>query len=298
MIRSFQEILERSKNTLNKISIAVAEDKNVLETVKMAKEEKIADFILVGNKEKIINIAKEINLDINSLEIINEENHEEATKKAVELVKFKKANMLMKGLIETKTLLKAILNNEYGLRGSGIISHVGVFEVEYLDRLIIVTDAAFNIEPSLSDKIHIINNAVKISKAFEIEKPKVAVICAVEVVNEKMKATLDAASLSKMNDRGQIKGCLIDGPLALDNAISLESAKHKNIVSKVAGQADILLMPNIEAGNVMYKTLTYMTNSKCGGILVGTSAPVIITSRSDSSETKLYSIALASLISR
>ena len=206
--------------------------------------------------------------------------------------------MLMKGLIETKTLLKAILNNEYGLRGSGIISHVGVFEVESLDRLIVVTDAAFNIEPSLSDKIHIINNAVKVSKAFKIEQPKVAVICAVEVVNEKMKATLEAASLSKMNDRGQIKGCLIDGPLALDNAISLESAKHKNIVSKVAGQADILLMPNIEAGNVMYKTLTYMTNSKCGGILVGTSAPVIITSRSDSSETKLYSIALASLISR
>lgn len=296
MITTFKDILNKAKDNLKVIAVAVAEDEHVLETVKAAKKEKIADFILVGDKEKIISLTKKLEMKEEDLEIIDEKDREKATLEAVKLVKDKRAHMLMKGLVETKTLLRAVLNKEVGLRSGSLISHVGVFEVEALNRLIILTDAAFNIEPSLSEKVAIIKNSVILAKGLEIENPKVAIICAVEVVNEAMKATLDAASLSKMNDRGQIKGCLIDGPLALDNAISLEAAKHKGIESKVAGQADILLMPNIESGNVMYKTLTYLSKSKSAGILVGASAPVIITSRSDSPETKLNSIALASIL--
>lgn len=298
LISNFSQLLDVVKNKEVKIiSVACAEDKEVLECIKEAEEKNIAKAILIGDRQKIEKIASEIKMDLSLFEVIDEKDYKNAALKAVEMIKLKKADMIMKGLIETKIFLQAILNKEYGLRTGKLMSHVAMFEVGNLKRLIFLSDAAFNLNPSLSDKVDIVNNAVTVAKSVGIENPKVAAICAVEVVNENMKATLDAAALSKMNDRGQIKGCLIDGPLALDNAISLESAKHKNIISEVAGQADILLMPSIEAGNVMYKTLTYMTNSKCAGILVGTSAPVIITSRSDSSETKLYSIALASLIS-
>jgi len=176
------------------------------------------------------------------------------------------------------------------------MSHVAVFEVPGIDRLLFITDAAFNMYPQLKEKIDIINNAVTVAKAVGIEIPKVAPVCAVEVVNPDMPATLDAAMLSKMSERGQIKGCIIDGPLALDNALSVEAAEHKGITGEVAGKADILLMPNIEAGNIMYKTLSYTTRSKSGAILVGTSAPVVLTSRNDSHETKMNAIALAALV--
>jgi phosphate butyryltransferase len=176
------------------------------------------------------------------------------------------------------------------------MSHIGVFEIPGYDRLIFITDVAFNMYPDLKAKIDIINNAVKVAHAVGVQIPKVAPICAVEVVNPDMPATVDASILSKMSDRGQIKGCIIDGPLSIDVAISKEAAEHKGVSGKVAGQADILLMPNIDAGNVMYKTLTYTTKSKNGGILVGTSAPVILTSRADSHEAKMYSIALAALV--
>jgi phosphate butyryltransferase len=177
------------------------------------------------------------------------------------------------------------------------MSHVAVFEIPGYDRLILVTDAALNMYPDLKAKVDILNNAVEVAHAIGIKEPKVAPICAVEVVNPDMPATIDASLLSKMNDRGQIKGCIVDGPLAVDNALSEEAAKQKKINSPVAGNADILLLPNIEAGNVMYKTLTYTSNSKNGGIIVGAAAPVILTSRADSPEAKLNAIALAALIS-
>ena len=178
-----------------------------------------------------------------------------------------------------------------------IWSHVAVFEIEGIDRLILLTDAAFNTYPDLKQKVQIINNSVMVAKSCGIENIKVAPICAVEVVNPDMPATVDAALLSKMSDRGQIKGCIVDGPLALDNALSEEAAHHKGITGSVAGRADILLLPNIDVANVMYKTLTYTSNTKNGGILVGASAPVILTSRTDSFETKVNSIALAALVS-
>jgi phosphate butyryltransferase len=298
MLISFSEILEKVKsNERKKIAVAAAQDEPVLEAIRDAMNIGIVEAILVGDKDKILEITDKINLNVNDLEIIHEPDNNKAALKAVELVSSGKAHMVMKGLLETSTILKAVLNKEIGLRSGKLMSHVAVFEIPGFDRLIFVTDAALNMYPDLKAKVDILNNAVSVAHALEIENPKVAPICAVEVVNPDMPATIDAAMLSKMNERGQIKGCIVDGPLAIDNALSAEAAQHKKINSPVAGRADILLLPNIEAANVMYKTLTYTTNSKSGGIIVGASAPVVLTSRADSPESKLNAIALAALIS-
>jgi len=297
MIKSFEEILKKVKSReMKKVAVAVAQDEPVLEAIRDAKSQGIADAILVGDKEEIKRIAAKINMDISGFEIVDEKNPKKAALKAVELVSTGKADMVMKGLIDTANFLRSVLNKEIGLRTGALMSHVAVFEIPGYDRLLFITDVAFNMYPDLKAKIAIINNAVKVANAANIELPKVAPICAVEVVNPDMPATVEASILSKMSERGQIKGCIIDGPLSLDIAISKEAAAHKGVNGKVAGQADILLMPNIDTGNVMYKTLTYTTKSKNGGILVGTSAPVILTSRADSHETKMYSIALAALV--
>ncbi|PJI08929.1 MULTISPECIES: phosphate butyryltransferase [Clostridium] len=297
MIKSFDEIIMKVKSKeMKKVAVAVAQDAPVLEAIRDAKKNGIADAILVGDHDEIVSIGLKIGLDVNQFEIVNEPDVKKAALKAVELVSTGKADMVMKGLVNTATFLRSVLNKEVGLRTGKTMSHVAVFETEKFDRLLFLTDVAFNTYPELKEKIDIVNNAVKVAHAIGIEKPKVAPICAVEVVNPKMPATLDAAMLSKMSDRGQIKGCVVDGPLALDIALSQDAAKHKGVTGEVAGKADIFLMPNIETGNVMYKTLTYTTDSKNGGILVGTSAPVVLTSRADSHETKMNSIALAALV--
>lgn len=297
MIKTFKDVLSQAKaNEIKTVAVAVAQDEPVLEAVKAAKDNGIANAILVGNEEEIVRISEKLELDLEGIEIIDEKNPNKAAKIAVECVSSGKADMVMKGLIDTANFLRAVLNKEIGLRSGKLMSHVAVFEIPNYDRLILLTDAAFNMYPELKDKIDIVKNAVTVSKALGNEMPKVAPICAVEVVNPKMPATLDAAALTQMNARGQIKGCIIDGPLATDNALSEEAAAHKKISGPVAGKADVLLMPNIEAGNVMYKTLAFTTESKNGGLLVGTTAPVIVTSRADSYETKLNSIALAALV--
>ena len=298
MSRNFNDLLSKLKvGKRKKLSVAVAQDEPVLEAVKAAKERGIADAILVGNKEEIEKIATKIDMDLSDFEIIHEEDIKKAALKAIELVSSGVADMVMKGLVDTATFLRSVLNKEVGLRTGNLMSHVAVFEIEGIDRLILLTDAAFNTYPDLKQKVQIINNSVMVAKSCGIENIKVAPICAVEVVNPDMPATVDAALLSKMSDRGQIKGCIVDGPLALDNALSEEAAHHKGITGSVAGRADILLLPNIDVANVMYKTLTYTSNTQNGGILVGASAPVILTSRTDSFETKVNSIALAALVS-
>jgi phosphate butyryltransferase len=186
-----------------------------------------------------------------------------------------------------------VLNKEYGLRLGNILSHVAVFEIPNHDRLIIVTDSAMNISPDLTQKAQIIKNAVAIAKEIGIETPKVAPIAAVEVVNPAMQATIDAAALTMMNKRGQITGCIVDGPLALDNAVSVLAAEHKGINSEVAGKVDILVVPSIEVGNALYKSLVYFANAKVGAVIAGAKAPIVLTSRADSAESKLYSLALA-----
>ncbi len=297
MSKNFDDLLLRANEISNKkVAVAVAQDEPVLEAIKLAKEKGIADAILVGDMKAIKKIADKINMDLSDYEIVNEPNVKKASLEAVRLVSTGKADMVMKGLVDTATFLRSVLNKEVGLRTGKLMSHVAVFEVEGLDRLILLTDAAFNTYPDIKGKIQILNNAVDVAHACGIKIPKVAAVCAVEVVNPDMQATIDAALLAKMNDRGQIKDCIVDGPLALDNALSVDAAEHKGITGKVAGKADIILLPNIETANVMYKTLTYTAKTRNGGLLVGTSAPVILTSRADSFETKVNSIALAALV--
>jgi phosphate butyryltransferase len=297
MSKNFDDLLSRVKECKRKkVSVAVAQDEPVLEAIKAAKEQGIADAILVGDKEKIKVIADSIGMDLTQFEVIHEADVKKAALFAIQLVSSGRADMVMKGLVDTATFLRSVLNKEVGLRTGKVMSHVAVFEIEGLDRLIFLTDAAFNTYPDLKAKIQILQNSVYVAHACGIDCPKVAPVCAVEVVNPDMPATVDASLLSKMNDRGQIKGCIVDGPLALDNALSEEAAHHKGITGPVAGKADIIMLPNIETANVMYKTLTYTSKSRNGGLLVGTSAPVILTSRADSFETKVNSIALAAVV--
>mgnify|MGYP005915059293 FL=1 len=297
MSKNFDDLLSRVKECKRKkVSVAVAQDEPVLEAIKAAKEQGIADAILVGDKNKIKEIADSIGMDITQFEVIHEPDVKKAALFAIQLVSSGRADMVMKGLVDTATFLRSVLNKEVGLRTGKVMSHVSVFEIEGFDRLIFLTDAAFNTYPDLKAKVQIVQNSVSVAHACGIECPKVAPVCAVEVVNPDMPATIDASLLAKMNDRGQIKGCVVDGPLALDNALSEEAAHHKGIKGPVAGKADIIMLPNIETGNVMYKTLTYTAKTRNGGLLVGTSAPVILTSRADSFETKVNSIALAAVV--
>ncbi|ADL53345.1 phosphate butyryltransferase [Clostridium cellulovorans] len=296
MIKSFDEIISKVKSSsLKTVAVAVAQDEPVLEAVRDAKKNGIANAILVGDKDEIAKVAAGLNMDLADFEVVDIKDPIEAALKAVELVSSKKADILMKGLIDTKNFLKSVLNKEVGLRTGKLMSHVAVFETEAFDRLIFLTDVAFNTFPDLDQKAQIINNAVGVARAIGYEQPKVACVCAVEVVNKNMPNTVDGEALTKMNADGIIPHCTVQGPLSLDIALSEEAAHHKGVQGTVAGNADILLLPNIEAGNIMYKTLTYFTNPKNGGILVGTSAPVVLTSRADSYETKMYSIALAAL---
>ncbi|MBT2643865.1 phosphate butyryltransferase [Bacillus sp. ISL-41] len=278
------------------VAVAAAEDSEILEAVAKAVELELAHFLLFGHKEEIEQMiaAKHPDLaDSKGIEIISASNNNTAAEMAVKAVKNKEANVLMKGNIPTAVILKAVLNKEYGLRSGTVLSHVAVFEVPGYDRFTIVTDAAMNISPDVEQKAQIIKNAVKVAHSIGIDMPKVAPLAAVEVVNPAMQATIDAASLTMMNKRGQIPGCIVDGPLALDNAVSQLAAEHKGIKSEVAGQADILLVPAIEVGNVLYKSLMYFANAKVGAVIAGAKAPIVLTSRADTAESKLYSLALA-----
>lgn len=297
MIKSFDEIYERVKSLpLRKVAVAAAEDEPVLEAIDFARKEKIADAILVGDEEKIRKIAGDLNINLEGMEIINEVDPPKAALICAELVSTKKADMMMKGMIDTKNFLRAVLNKEVGLRTGNLITHVSVFDIPAYERLLYVTDSAFTMYPNLDQKVQIINNAVKLAHALENDNPKVAPVCAVEVVNPDMPATVDADALTKMNEKGEITGCSVYGPLAFDNAIDKEAAKHKKISHPVAGNADIFIMANIEAANGVYKALTFcVKDEKHGGLLMGAAAPVIVTSRADSFKSKVNSIALASL---
>ncbi|WP_346886265.1 phosphate butyryltransferase [Clostridium sp. UBA4395] len=297
MVKSLEELLELAKKKEKKtMAVAVAQDNVVLEAVIKAVDMGIINAILVGNEDEIKTIAKDSNIDLSRVRIINECDITKAAAKAVELVTMGEANYVMKGLLGTSDLLKAVLNKEANLRTNNLLSHVMVYDVKSYDKLLLLTDGGMVPYPELKDKIGILKNAVTVAKALEIDMPKVAPICAVEVINPSMQATLDAAALSAMNKRGQIKGCIIDGPLGLDNAISKEAAHHKGIVSDVAGEVDILLVPNIEAGNFLGKSMTYFAGAESAGVIVGAKCPVVLVSRADSAKSKLYSIALGSIL--
>ncbi len=294
----FDKLLKEAGNTqAKKIAVAAPHDDDVLKAVKSAYLKNICIPVLIGNKEKIQKLSDEINFKLENIEIIEAEDDISAARRAVSLVSSGKADILMKGLLDTSIILKAVLDKEIGLRTGSILSHAAVFETDKYHKFFIVTDAAMNIAPGASEKKQIIENTLPLCSSLKIENPKVAVICAKEKVSDKMQATVDAEILVDMYRSGQIKGCIVDGPFGLDNAISKEAAAVKGVKGEVAGDADILLMPNIEAGNVMYKTLTYLADSKNAGIILGAKAPVILTSRADSDEAKLYSILLAVICS-
>ncbi|WP_110111264.1 phosphate butyryltransferase [Bacillus sp. CGMCC 1.16541] len=278
------------------VAVAAADDRETIEAVYEAISRKLAQFILFGNEQKINNMILQYCpslLENSSVQIVDAQSVQEAASLAVKAVYNQEAQLLMKGHLSTSVILKAVLNKEYGLRTGNILSHVAVFEVPDYKKLVFVTDAAMNIQPTLQEKVQITQNAVQVARALGVNTPKVAPIAAVEVVNEKMQATTEAALLTQMNKRGQIINCIIDGPLALDNAISSQAAHHKGITGEVAGQADILLVPAIEVGNVLYKSLVYFAKAKVGAVIAGAKAPIVLTSRADSSESKLYSLALA-----
>jgi len=289
-------IIKASATDENVVAVASAADLEVLEAVNMAIERDMASFRLYGDEHKL----KELMIMhfphlLNHPKIYTKhvKDDQQAAIAAVKSVHLNEANVLMKGHIPTALVLKAVLNPDFGLRTGSVLSHVAAFEINGYNRLIFVTDAAMNISPDLAQKVQIVQNAVKVAHAVGVENPIVAPLAAVETVNPNMQPTLDAAALVAMNVRGQIKGCIIDGPLALDNAISVEAAHHKGITGEHAGQANILLVPNIESGNILYKSLVYFARAKVGAVIVGAKAPIVLTSRSDSADSKLNSLALA-----
>lgn len=299
MKQGFDDVIAKVKGCgMKKIAVAAAQDSAVLEAVREAKAQGIAEAVLVGDEAKIREVAAGIDMDLTGYRIIDEPDMAQAALKAVKLAHDGEVDMYMKGLVDTKNFLKSVLDKEVGLRTGGPLSHVAVFEVPGLDRLLFLTDVAFMTYPTLEDKVHIIQNTIPVCNACGIELPKVAPLAAVEVVNPKMEVTVDAAELTKLCEEGKLPGCVVDGPLSLDLAIDPEAAKHKGATGrKIQGDADILLFPDIHAGNLVYKCLVHtVPGIKNGCILTGTKVPVILTSRSDTFETKVNSIALAAVV--
>ena len=297
IITSFDQLISTVKNKKRKrLAIASAEGEEIIEAVKKAVEEGIISPVLIGDQDKIEQLCQKKKLALDEVEIVNVPDSKLTSKMAVQMVKEKKAEMLMKGKVDTSTLLKAVLDKESGLRTGTLLSHVAVVEVKSYPKLMLVTDGGMNIKPDIKQKADIIRNAVDVAKKLGIEKPKVACLSAVELVNPDMPETVDAAGLVKMAERGDIKDAIIDGPIAFDVAINVESARMKGIDSPVAGETDIFLVPDIASGNIFVKSLIYLAGAKVGGVVVGAGAPIVLLSRSDSAEMKLYSMALGAAI--
>lgn len=293
----YERLLERCKS-VGAIPTAVAHpcEVSALTGAVEAAQAGLIEPILVGPAAKIQETANSANIDLGNLEIVDAEHSVDSAKKAVELVKQGRAEVLMKGSLHSDELLSAIVSRDGGLRTGRRISHVFVMDIPTYHKVLVVTDAAINIAPTLEDKVDICQNAIDLCVSLGLEKPKLAILAAVEVVNSKMQATLDAAALCKMAERGQIKGGILDGPLAFDNAISKQAAETKGIKSAVAGDPDILLAPDLEAGNILAKQLTFLANADSAGLVLGAKVPVILTSRADSVRSRIASCAVATLV--
>lgn len=301
MIKKLDDIFNELKSCDKKavLSVAAAHDEEVLLAVKDACDMNIIKAILIGEEEKIRKIASEINFDLSDVEVINESDLKLCAEKAVKLVSSGKADYVMKGLLDTSIILKEVLNKEYGLRTDSLLSHVMIYEVPSYHKLLILTDGGMNIDPDVSQKKKIADNAIKAAKSLGIENVKVACLAAKEKVNPKMQATLDADELKSMCKAGMFgNGVVVEGPIAFDLAISEEACKIKGYESEVGGDADILLVPTIETGNGIGKALTYMANAKSAGIIMGAKAPIVLVSRADTHESKLYSIAYGAIAAK
>ncbi len=299
MFNSVNEMIDYAKaGGPLKLAVACAHDTDVLLSLKKAVENNLVIPVLIGDASKINSMIEAHSFTFQT-EVIDSKSDEEACEIAIKMVSSGKAQMVMKGLVHTSIFLKAVLNKEWGLRQRELLSFISMFIFsDHRKRPILMTDPAINIAPDLMQKKAIIENAVDVAHKLGIKIPKVALVCAVESVSPGMQATIDAAVLSKMNDRGQITGCIVDGPLAFDNIISANAAEHKGIKSPVAGDTDIIVVPYIEVGNVLYKTFNYFSVEFCAGVIAGASAPIVLTSRSDTFEVKFNSIVMASLLAK
>lgn len=298
MIKKLDDIMIKLKNdTKMRLAVAAAEDKEVLHAVFDAKKENIIEPILVGDVEKIKKITEELGISLDDVEVISTSSLEESAKTAVKLVADKKADFVMKGLLDTSILLKSVLDKDYGLRTNSLLSHVMIYEIPAYHKLLILTDGGMNIAPTYEQKEKILMNSIQAARSLELDIVKVACLAAKEKVSPKMEATVDADKLSQAGKQGIFgENVIVEGPLAFDLAVSRESAEVKKFESNVSGDVDILVVPTIEVGNGIGKALTYMANAKSAGIIMGAKAPVVLVSRADSHESKLYSIAYGALV--
>jgi len=293
MLKSFKSVIaEAKKRKGNKIVVAGAEGKAVLEALKIAHEDEIVEPILVGNKSKIETIAEEVGFNLKDVELYDMSNEQDIAEKAVELVHSKHADGLMKGKVSTPALLKAVLDKRFDLRTDRLLSHIAILEIPAYHKFLLVTDGGMVIQPTLEQKVGIIKNAAEVMQKLGVEKPKVAVLAAIEKVNPNMPETEDAEILTEMARKGELGNVEVEGPLAVDIALSPEAARLKGVESRISGDPDIFLVPNIACGNIFAKGVWHLANAKIGGLVVGARKSIILLSRSDDAETKLNSIAL------
>lgn len=300
MIKELKDILDILKGEEKVIlSVAAAEEKEVLQAVKDAVENQIIEPILVGDKDKIKLISEEIKFDLTGIKILNSNSIEESARIAVELVSTKNADFVMKGILDTSVLLKSVLNKDYGIRTDSLLSHVVAYQIENYHKLLLLTDGGMNISPNYEQKEMILKNAIQAAKALGLDTVKVACLAAKEKVDTKMQATVDADLLQKAFVNGKFgKNVIVEGPLSFDIALSKEASDIKGFKSEVSGDIDILLVPTIEVGNGIGKSFTYMADAKSAGVIMGAKAPIVLVSRADSAESKLYSIAYGALIAK
>jgi phosphate butyryltransferase len=297
VMNSIMELVTIAKTKcVKRLVVACAEDDAVLKAVQKASKEGFITPILIGDKQKIINLCNILDINVLNVEIINEPEPALTACKAVALINAGKADILMKGLLSTAMLLKAVITKDNGLRKAQILSHFAIFESKFYHKIFGISDAAMNIAPTFEEKIHILNNAVDVMHKLGISTPKVAILSPVETISEKIESTVHASMLTIMNKRNQIKGCIVDGPLSLDNIVSAEAAKHKSIVSDVAGDADIIIVPELDCGNALYKSLIFMSGAMSAAIVAGAKVPIVLTSRADSEHNKFLSIAFAAAL--
>ncbi|MEG2353140.1 MAG: bifunctional enoyl-CoA hydratase/phosphate acetyltransferase [Clostridium sp.] len=290
-------LIQAQKGEIKKtLVVAAAHDDIVIKAISESVNLGIINAVLIGDSEKIMNICNDQGIKLQNINIIDQCDNKMCAKMAVQLVNEGKADYIMKGMLSTSDILKEVVNKEYGLRKEKLLSHVMIYSLKTYDKLLFLTDGGMILSPTLEEKVEIINNAVSLTNKLGIKNPKVAVIAAVELVNKNMVDTLDGAYLTIMNKRNQIKDCIIDGPLALDTAINLTAAKHKKLESNVAGDSDILLVPNIVVGNSLGKSLSYFSEAENAGIILGAECPIVLVSRADSEKSKIYSIALGSIL--
>jgi phosphate butyryltransferase len=298
MLKKVADIFEMARNIKpKKIVCIAADDEDVIDAIHDAIELGMIEATLIGPMPRITEILLTHQYSMDHITIIDCDNYEFGSEQAMRMVHMGRADIIMKGLVDTRIVLKAVVNKEYGIREAAILNHVGLASFSHFNRVLFFTDGAMLIAPTVEERIQMIQNAVAFMHLLGYEEPKVGLVSAVEKVNPKMQSTVDAASIVEQYQAGRIKGCIVDGPFAIDNLVSVVSSVHKGILSPVGGWCDLMVFPTIEAGNVFYKTIVHLAKADVAGIILGSKVPIVLTSRSDSRQAKLNSIVLSCLVS-